>query len=48
MIKTQLLEGRLAITQDKILTRRPVPERAISTNPGLKFDLFFYTCTVLA
>ena len=41
MIKSQLLEGRLAITQDKILTRRPVPERAISANPGLKFALFF-------
>ena len=48
MIKSQLFEGRLAITQDKILTRRPVPERAISANPGLKFDLFFYPCTVLA
>ena len=37
----QLFEGRLAVTQDKILTWRPVPERAISANAGLKFDLFF-------
>ena len=48
MIKSQLFEGRLAITQDEILSGRPVPERAISANPGLKLDLFFYPCTVLA
>ena len=48
MIKSQLFEGRFAITQDEILSRRPVPERAISANPRLKLDLFFYPCTVLA